>query len=510
MTITNRIIPVKVSKFTTRLWFEKLMAILALINLLLVLFDMSYIPLRDFWLQGRVQLFLKLGVLEYEIPQPPLKVLPFNITPWYDLVKGIEPERFTTRYLNAVDRLNLAIQKSALSEGSDAEIEALLAELRAKSAEMIQENPFQVANKTGTLERIKRKMRVHVFENGEASATQAFKIFWSQQNLSQNLREELNFFDNEIRPLMATNYFRPVGENGQPVDNFGLLDFPFFVIFALEFLVRTSYISRRYTGVNWFDAMLWRWYDIFLLIPVFRWLRVIPVVVRLSQAELIDLSRVRKQVSQGFVANIAQDITEVVIIQIINQLQGSIRRGELSSFLTQYNSRTYVDLNDIDEIREITKLLLNLIVKEVLPKLETDIENLLEYSISKGLNESSAFQSLGRLPGGNQISINLSRSISQQLYQNLYRVLEVIVREDPEFDKLLEKIIAKFRTIMGSEMQAQDSMRNLEYLLTALLEEVKVNYVARLSQENIEEILEQQRSLLKTLEETPEVRKYSP
>ena len=80
-----------------RLWFEKIMAILALVNLILVFFDLSYIPLRDFWLQGRMQVFLKLGTLEYEIPNPPLKILPFNITPVYDLVKGIEPERFTRK-----------------------------------------------------------------------------------------------------------------------------------------------------------------------------------------------------------------------------------------------------------------------------------------------------------------------------------------------------------------------------------------------------------------------------
>jgi hypothetical protein len=33
------------------LWFERLIAILALLNLCLVFFDLTYIPLRDFYLQ---------------------------------------------------------------------------------------------------------------------------------------------------------------------------------------------------------------------------------------------------------------------------------------------------------------------------------------------------------------------------------------------------------------------------------------------------------------------------
>ncbi|ELR97749.1 hypothetical protein [Gloeocapsa sp. PCC 73106] len=494
MIITNRVTGTKVNKSPGRLWFEKIMAILALINLMLVFFDLSYVPLRDFWLQGRVQLFLKLGVLEYKIPPTPLKVLPINITPGYDLVKGIEPHRFTSDYLRTVAELNRAI-------ATGGKIEPILAELRDKSTEMVLDNPFQIANKTGTLERIKRKMRLHIFDNKNASATQAFNIFWSSGNLSENYREELDFFAREIEPLIATNYFRPVGVNGKPVDYFGLLDFPFFVIFGLEFLARTWYISRRYTGISWFDAMLWRWYDVFFLIPVFRWLRVIPVVIRLSQAELIDLSRVRKQVSQGVVANIAQDVTEVVVIQLINQLQSSITRGELTNFLIESNQRQYIDLNDIDEVREIIKLIFDLVVKDVLPKLQDDFEQLLNHSINRGLNESSAFQALQQLPGGNQISSNVSQQIAKQVYQSLYRSLEIVVEEDPVFDELLKNIINKFRMVMRSEIQAQNSMKNLEYLLSALLEEIKVNYVVRLSRTNIEDILEQQRVLLKTAKE---------
>ena len=81
------------------LLLERFMAILILINYLLVIFDLSYIPLRDFWLQGRVQLSIKIGPFEKKIPREPLRVLPISIAPWYDWVKGIEPYRSTEQYL---------------------------------------------------------------------------------------------------------------------------------------------------------------------------------------------------------------------------------------------------------------------------------------------------------------------------------------------------------------------------------------------------------------------------
>ena len=76
--------------------------------------------------------------------------------------------------------------------------------------------------------------------------------------------------------------------------------------------------------------MLWRWYDIFLLLPFWRLLRVLPVTIRIHQAKMPDLEPIRTQISRGFVANFAQELTEVVVIQLINQMQQSITTGELT------------------------------------------------------------------------------------------------------------------------------------------------------------------------------------
>jgi hypothetical protein len=479
-------------------FLDRVMAILALINLLLVLFDLSYIPLRDFWLQGRIQLFIKIGPLKEQIPKEPIKVPTFNIANYYDIIKGIEPYRATKNYLKRVDDLNIKINE-IVARGSTQEetIEDILKDLRDRSVDMIDTNPFQIANKTGTLERIKNKMRDHIFGKEDVSSEEAFKIFWSQEHLfgKKRLREELNFFDREIRPLIETNYQRPVGENGEFVDNFGLIDFPFFILFATDFLLRTWWISRRHVGVSWIDAMLWRWYDIFLLIPVFRWLRVIPVIVRFNESGLLNLNAVKKQASQGFVASIAEDLTEVIFVRVINQIQGLIRQGEISNFLSEQNIRQYIDINGTNETAEIGKLIARVLVYQVLPKLRPDIEALLRYSIEKFIHQAPAYQRIQKFPGIEQLQTNLTQQIVAQIYQILSNTLNTFLEEDPVFNQLLERLIANFNKNMGSEIQAKQSLEKMESLLLDLLEEIKINYIERLSQENVEEILEQTRAL---------------
>ncbi|MDJ0731449.1 MAG: hypothetical protein QNJ33_15810 [Crocosphaera sp.] len=517
MTITKASSVSQTKSFRPRLWFEKIMALIVLANYVLVIFDLSYIPLRDFWLQGRIQLYIKIGTFEREIPQPPLKIIPSSLSTLitqYDIIKGIEPYRNTAQYLQQVNNLNEALNQSVnqqiFSNSNSSEnnefqenINEILADLREESLQMIEQNPFQIANKTGTLERIKNKMRNHVFGTKESSAREAFETFWSADNFQENgWRNELNFFEEEIEPLIATNYFRPVGESGEPVDNFGLLDTPFFLLFLAEFLARTWLISRRHIGVSWFDAMLWRWYDIFLLIPLFRFLRIIPLTIRLDQAKLINFKAIKKQASQGFVAGIAQDITEVVIIQVVNQIQGTIKDGTIRNILVQQNANQYIDINDVDETSELVKIMANLVINKVIPEIRPEAEEFLRYNVDKALTQTPAYQGLENVPGVKMMQHQLTDRLVSQLYQGVSIGLQGLLIEDSEFDRLLEKLVEKFSQSLGSELQAEQSIEQIESLLNDLLEEIKINYVQNLSQENIENILEQTRALHKETEVT--------
>ena len=471
------------------------MALIAVINLFIVAFDLSYIPLRDFWSTGQVTIGgIDTAYVQYRGLE--LDLLPQEVSEFitqYDVVKGIVPNRDTEEYLAKVAELEQEINANgAISPQAN----ALLGDLRRRSIEIIQTDPFSEANKTGNLERIKSKMRSHLPNKANLAKT-SFWRFWSSNNFASKAAEELAFFNAEIKPLVETNYYRQIGENGGYVDYFGLIDFPFGALFALEFLGRSWFISRRRVGISWLDAMLWRWYDVFFLLPFWRWLRIIPVTVRLSQAQIINLVSIQKQISQGLVAGIAEDVTEVVIIRLINQIQSSVRNGDIGRLLSQQTTNPYIDINDTNEIAELVRILAKVLADRVLPAIQPEAETLLRYSVDKALRQSSAYRGIKLLPGGERTISALSHQLVSQSYNAFSSALQAALAEDEQFDRLLESLITNIGKSFSSELQAQQSMNKIELLLVDLLEEIKINYVERLSQEDIEDILEQTRSLRK-------------
>jgi hypothetical protein len=292
----------KVSK-QRYLWFEQIMAIIATINLGLVFFDLSYVPWRNFYYRNLRQ-----------------------ITQLYDGIKGIEPHRETEKYLQVVAGLEQQVSKTGLQSP---EVAKQLEEIRRLSDEMIETNPFAGANKSGTLERIKNRFRQ---QTNEESAKKAFRTFWSQEYLSKKgWNQEINFFNKEIQPLIAVNYFRHIGEDGDFIDLFWIIDLPFIVFFGVELAARGFLIKRSHNGFSWLDAILWRPYDLLLLLPFWRVLRVIPVLVRLDQAQLINLNHIRQQIHRGIIGNFAEELTEIVVVRVINKIQVSLKQFMLTT-----------------------------------------------------------------------------------------------------------------------------------------------------------------------------------
>lgn len=456
---------VATQKITGRrnLWFERLMAIAAVVNLGLVLFDLSYIKGRGLY----------------------LRYLP-SLTQVYDPIKGIEPHRETQQYLNTVNALKEQVSQTGLRSLNT---ENLLEKLRRLSVEMIENNPFEVASKTGTLEKIKNRMRDRV---GKESSREAFGTFWSQAYLSTyGWQREISFFNRQIQPLIQTNYYRHVGENGEFIDYFWLIDLPFIILFSVEFLARTWTLRRRHASFSWIDAIMWRWYDVFLLLPFWRWLRVISVLVRLDQAKLLNLHPVRQQIHRGVVANFAEELTEIVVVRVINQIQDSIRSGEVTRWLFQSDKRrSYIDINNINEMEAIASMMVQLVVYQVLPKIQPDIVAILRHNIESVISQSPMYRGVQNLPGLGNLPTELSDHLAIQVTQSVYNALVAAV-EDPVGAKLSSQLVEHFSAALGSEMQKKHTLGEIQALLIDMLEEVKLNYVQRLAQEDVEQIIEE-------------------
>lgn len=444
-------------------WFERTIAILAVLNLVLVFFDLSYIALRDFYLAT--------------IP---------GLAQLYDPVKAIEPHPETQNYLRTVNALEEQVLQTGLQSPP---AEQLLAQLRQMSHQLVADNPFQGANKSNELEKIQQEMRIRV---GQNYARDAFATFWSSAYLSQaGWQQEIQFFNTQIRPIIARNYYRDVGRFGRYVDYFWLVDLPFIILFALEILARTYYTSRRKPELNWLEAILRRWYDLFLILPFWRWLRVLPVTLRLYQTELLDLEPFRKQLNYDFAISFAEEIAEIIGVQVIDQMQESIQKGEVTRWLFHPESRQpYVQVNNTNEVKAIATRLVNISVYDVLPQVQPDIEALVHHSLESTLSQATVYQQIQNIPGlshlPSQLTETLAHNLSQAAYSNLIKAFE-----DPVGAELTARFMGNFRDALEAELQKKHNRQKFEDLLVDMLEEIKVNYVRGIAESGVERALEE-------------------
>jgi hypothetical protein len=349
-----------------------------------------------------------------------------------------------------------------------------------------------VANKSGTLAKIKNQMRSRI---GKESAREDFAIFWSQDYLSQaGWQQEIQFFNTHTRPLLQTNYYRGIEESGKFIDYFWLIDLPFVILFGLEFLTRSFYISRH-AGLTWPKAMLRRWYDVFLLLPFWRWLRAISVTIRLYQANLLNLEPFREQIKYDFVANFAEELTEIAGIRMIDQLQESIQRGEVGlGWLRTRTNHPYININNTDEVKAIATRLLNLSVYEVLPKIQPDLKALLQHSIESILNQSPMYRQLHDVPGLSHLPPQLTEKLVTDISQTAYSSLRTFL-EDPVAVELFDRLIQNFSEALEVEVKKKQNIQELQSLLIDLLEEIKINYVKGIAEGGVEKSLEESQQL---------------
>ena len=134
------------------LGWDRFVAVWASVNLLWVAFDITYVPLRTFWLQRNL----------YPIPSVPLvvplTVIP-DVTPLVDPIKGIEPHRETQAYLEQFRQLDAALQVLPAGQVPQPSQVALLNRQAQLTDQLIDGNPFLASDASGTLEKIKNRLR---------------------------------------------------------------------------------------------------------------------------------------------------------------------------------------------------------------------------------------------------------------------------------------------------------------------------------------------------------------
>ena len=181
--------------------------------------------------------------------------------------------------------------------------------------------------------------------------------------------DERLFWRRQILPLVEINYWRSLDASGQPTDLSWRIDLPFQLLFLLDIGLRSLRLRRRYPAISWRDAVLRRWIDLPLLLPIGRVLRVVPVTERLSRTNLIQLEPLRAVISRGVVALLAIELFEVITIRVVDALQQLIRSPQLPERIRSLCSHQSAGLKPQSELLELLRLWVPVLMVQVGPSL---------------------------------------------------------------------------------------------------------------------------------------------
>jgi len=423
---------------------EWLMYLIATVNILLIMFDFTYFSCRDFYLTNRILINLE------------------SIVTWYDPYKGAEPNFYNQDYLQAAQKVKLLFQKNP----QDPAISPLLASLQAQSKYLIDENPYELVGKTGTLEKLKNRIRRQM---KNPSATQSFQQFWSTDYLSAS---SLAYYEKELQPLIRVNYFRKYGEDGEFIDRFWQIDLYFMGIFAFELLLRSYYMSVK-LKISYREALALRWYDFlwFTFSVHWDWLRLfrfIPYAVRSDQLGA-PFSRLVDYINIRFIQYLAAQVTDLVVIRILDEVESGIRA-------TNYNA-LLIDPQASAVPNRVTSLLerqANTLVQRILPELEPELVALVQHTLLTSLEDNPGYRYLKPLLG------SMPPTALEMFLRRLYRaILHNLQGSKLGQDSRTPELTAQLSQKLLAQLRAQNTLADFQDLLIALVEDVKRNYLAQ-------------------------------
>lgn len=461
------------AKRTSR--WHVVMAIALSVNLVLVGFNLSYLSLRDYYLQY----------------WPRLVAL-------YDPIKGVSPHPDTQRYLQSVDRL-----AQSLGAGDDLQTETVerqLTDLQQQSTLLIAESPFLVSGKTGADAKLKQLVRQHLQLD---SAGQALQQFWRRDRLQQvGWQEELGFFDRELRPLLAANFFPSLAWNGHRFDNFWKLDLGFLVLFGCDFLLGTLLASRAVADLSWPEAMLKRWYDALLFLPLWQWVRVLPTLIRLNRSRILDLGGIFTRLTQEPVAQFANRTYTFLLVRLLNQTKTAVEQENfLQALLIPKVPSNYTQVGQPDKVDLILDRLLELVALRVLPEVQPNLQQLFLYNLKGSLGESEVYQGLQQIPGIQSLPENAIDGVASYMAQTVCEGLANSYR-DLESRVLLDRFTDDFKQTLRTQLLEAENQQRIQQALVDILEEIKLNYIQAIPQPDPEVTLSEADKLqLRTDEE---------
>jgi hypothetical protein len=432
----------------------------------------------------------------------------------YDLIKGIEPDRLSQNYLRKVAELKVNLKYNGLNHPKS---QILLQEIRQISIELIDRNyTLQLQHNLGKLTEIKYRIIDHIYGRdpqfttrltptlkflykirllnflapellwSDRSAKQAFKTFWSLENLEQyGWETELQFFEAEIQELMQSFYFRQIGIDGEFVNRFWLIDLPWITLFFLTFLMEIYALRRRQPELSLREAILKLWYYLFLLIPKLLFLRFISAIYHLNRANFPRLQPTIDYLKLKFIYSFAQELIQVLVNQGVNQVQSFVKKGAIKNLIgnpaSSYQSLDFVDLAQSPP--GIPNRIVELTITQVLPSIHPELEAYLHYQVSQSIQQSAIYKGLHKIPGvrslPQQVADRVAKKIAIAISENPKKSLEAGKNKPPDLIamQLQKQLTQKFVDELRIELNKEQIIDDVETILVNWLEKIKSNQV---------------------------------
>jgi hypothetical protein len=431
--------------------WDLFMVYLAIINVSLILFDLTYLYLRPFYDQH----------------------LPVVIR-LYDPVKGIQPQPVTEEYLRLVDAL-------AAESGygtSDLMVGELLGDLRELSAEIVDDNPFERSG----LERNRISMFVQMQEalvaEGVMTATNRDPLdvadtFWSLEPDPGRLNGRVQFFQARVAPLLEANFFRLYDKTGKLTDHFWLIDLPFLVIFIIEFFISWYLAVKRQTYPRWFMYPIVHWYDVLGIMPfkqmrLFRLFRVASIYLRLSRSDRTIVGDDPISRTIAYFSNIvSEEISDMVSLRILNETQDELAKGTHRAIIRSVAS-DHRDALARQLARQTSDLLTDVKVRE-------RAQGFLEANLEQSVDSTDAFRFV---PLPDVVLRPLVSSIGQAVFDAFADTLAVTVSSD-EGQEALQEMIADAIDSLVTEITQGELEELVKEISIEVIEQVKATVSVR-------------------------------
>ena len=307
----------KYGRITARLLWDLFMVWVALINLGLIAFDLTYLWLRPYY----------------------FRYTPV-VTRIYDPVKGIEPNPLTEEYR---EQLAKALDLSRLAPGSP-EYQRAVDELETLTVRVLVENPFERAGLDHNLELIKQNLAketgraVTDLEEPQRLQEAVDLIFLGSP---AEIRGRLERIQTNNDELLRENYYREYDRSGHLIDHFWIVDLPFLILFWVEFMVRWVFAIRHRTYARWYFFPIFNWYDVLGLVPVgylrvFRLFRLVSMYMRLRYSELSGVGTDIFSRTVAYFSNIiTEEVSDRVAVRILDEYAEEIEDGTHRRIIAQ-------------------------------------------------------------------------------------------------------------------------------------------------------------------------------